>query len=84
MNLRTNLTVEVTLTDREQAFLDNLSRGIKPTQAAIDAGYAGPQAARLLHKPHMAGLIRRGHVNLGRVVARMDRELAEAAAGEAE
>ena len=74
----TNVTIQVTLSDREQAFIDNLARGVLPTRAAIDAGWSGPSAARLLHKPHIAGLIRAGLANLHAVVARMDAEAAAA------
>lgn len=84
MTARNCVTIEVMLSPREQAFIDNLGRGTKPTQAAIDAGWAGPSAARLLLKPHIEATIRAAHDNLSRVIARIEREKAELAASAAE
>ena len=79
MTARNSVKIEVTLTGREAAFLDNLARGTKPTQAAIDAGYAGPTAARLIHKPWIEATIRAASDNLLRVISRIERERAEMA-----
>jgi phage terminase small subunit len=80
MGKRNCITIEVEISDREQAFLDNLARGTKPTQAAIDAGWSGPTAARLLAKRHIQALIRKGLANLQAVVARIDHEATLASA----
>ena len=78
MTLKTSIVVE--LSDREAAFVTNLAHGVLPTAAAIQAGYAGPTARALLHKPHIEGLIRHAYANLGRTIVRIERENAEAAA----
>lgn len=67
----------VTLTDREEDFLMQLARGIKPTRSAINAGFAGPSARNLLAKPHIAAAIRTICANLNAVVRRIDSLSAE-------
>ena len=78
MGKRSSVFVEIEVSEKEQAFIDNISRGILPTQAAILAGWSGPQAARALTKKHIQALLRKGLKNLQAVVARIDREAAEA------
>lgn len=80
MKGETKVSITVSLSDREERFLDKLARGVPPTPAAIQAGYSGPTAARLIHKPHLEATIRAASANLQRVIARIDAENAEATA----
>ena len=66
------VTTQIELDEREEAFLLALAKGLRPTRAATAAGYSAANAKPLLHKPHMAAAIRHCAANLADAVRRID------------
>ena len=62
----------IELTEREEAFVLALAKGMRPTRAAVAAGYSIATAKPLLHKPHVAAAIRHCAANMVRAVKLID------------
>jgi phage terminase small subunit len=60
----------ISLSEREEAFVIGLAKGLKPTRAAVAAGYSAASARPLLGKPHLAGAVRSITANMNAIVAR--------------
>ena len=67
-----NVITQIELTEREEAFVLGLARGLRPTRAAVAAGYSISTARPLLHKPHVAAAIRHCTANMVHAVRLID------------
>jgi hypothetical protein len=66
--------LNVSLKDREAAFLAALASGEPPTTAAKSSGSSVGHAANMLRRPHIAACIREMALSLARVVAWLDQK----------
>jgi phage terminase small subunit len=66
------VTVPIELSEREEAFVVALAKGLKPTRAATAAGYSIATARPLLHKPHVSAAIKHCAANLLDACRRID------------
>ena len=66
------VTTQIELTEREEAFVLGLARGLRPTRAATAAGYSISTARPLLHKPHVAAAIKHCAANMVHAVRLID------------
>jgi phage terminase small subunit len=65
--------VVLELRAKDQAFIEALCRGLRPTVAATASGYSTGSAMHLLRRPDIAAAVRQCQANLSHVVGRMDR-----------
>ncbi len=67
-----HVTAKIELSSREEAFVVALAKGLKPTRAAVEAGYSIASARPLLHKPHVSAAIKQCTANLVDACRRID------------
>lgn len=66
------VTTRIELSHREEAFVIALAKGMKPTRAAIAAGYSIATARPLMQKQHVSAAIRHCAANLTDACRRID------------
>lgn len=64
-----DITTVITLSEKEERFVLNLARGLRPTRAATAAGFSVATARPLMLKPHVAAAIRHCAANMTRCVS---------------
>lgn len=69
--MRVQATIE--LSEREERFLWALANGLRPTRAALVAGYSAASARNLLKKPHVREALKAVHRNTSALVARIEK-----------